>query len=65
MDVQRHYPRIVYPLPSLVVGSIWSVGAWNGRSAVRWRALVAVRSPARPMGVIGEGKGCAVFVVKW
>jgi hypothetical protein len=49
----------------MVEGSIWSVGAWNGRSAVRWRAPAAVRSPARPMGVIGEGKGCAVFVVKW
>jgi hypothetical protein len=24
-----------------------------------------VRSPARPTGVIGEGKGCTMFVVKW
>jgi hypothetical protein len=47
------------------VGSIWSVGAWNSRSAVRWRAPAAVMSPARPLGVIGEGEGCAVFVVKW
>jgi hypothetical protein len=49
----------------MVEGSIWPMGAWTGRSVVRWRAPAAVRSPARPMGVIGEGKGCAVFVVKW
>jgi hypothetical protein len=45
------------------VGSIWLVGAWNSRSTVRWQAPAAVRSPARPTGVIGEGGECTVFVV--
>jgi hypothetical protein len=30
------------------VGSIWPVGAQDGRSMVRWRAPTAVRSPVRP-----------------
>ena len=46
-------------------GSIWPVGAKNGRSAVRWRVPAAVRSPVMPTGVIGEGKGCAVYVMEW
>jgi hypothetical protein len=50
MDVDRHYLRIVYSLPSLVVGSIWSVGAWVGWSTVRWRAPAAARLPARLTG---------------
>jgi hypothetical protein len=49
----------------MVEGLIWPVGAWNSRSAVRWRAPVAVRSSARPTGVICEGEGCVVFLVKW
>jgi hypothetical protein len=40
----------------MVEGPIWPEGAWGGRSMLRWRALAAVRSPARPTGVIGEGK---------
>jgi hypothetical protein len=47
------------------VGPIWPVGAWNSRSAVRWRVPASVRSSARPTCVIGEGGGCAMFVVKW
>jgi hypothetical protein len=31
----------------------------------RWRAPAAVGSPARLLGVIGEGKGCVVFVREW
>ena len=30
-----------------------------------WRALVAVRSPARPPGVIGDEQACARIVTKW
>jgi hypothetical protein len=40
----------------MVEGLIWPEGAWGGRSTGRWRALAAVRSLARPTGVIGEGK---------
>jgi hypothetical protein len=29
-------------------GPIWLEGAWGGQSTVRWQALAAVRSPARP-----------------
>jgi hypothetical protein len=46
-------------------GSIWSEGARDGRSTVRWWTPAAVRSPARPTGVISEGKRCVVLVVKW
>jgi hypothetical protein len=49
----------------MVEGPIWAMGAWNSRSTVRWRAPAAVRSLTRPTCVIGEGEGCAVFVVKW
>jgi hypothetical protein len=48
-----------------VVGLIWPVEAWVGLSTVRWWAPAAVRSPARPQGVIGEEEWCAVFVVRW
>jgi hypothetical protein len=47
------------------VGSICLVGDWNSRSVVRWWAPAAVRSLVRPTGVIGEGGGSAVFVVRW
>jgi hypothetical protein len=40
----------------MVVGSIWPVGAWVGRSTARWRALAAVWSPARPLGIMGKAK---------
>jgi hypothetical protein len=49
----------------MVEGSIWPVGALGGRSAVRWWAPAAVRLPAMPTGVIGEGKGCVVFMMNW
>jgi hypothetical protein len=49
----------------MVEGSIWPEGVRDGRSTARWRAPAAVRSPARPTGVIGEGKRCVVLVVKW
>jgi hypothetical protein len=49
----------------MVEGSIWPVGAWNSRSAMRWRVPATARSPARPTSVIGEGEGCAVLMVKW
>jgi hypothetical protein len=48
-----------------VVGLIWSLDARDGRSTARWRALASVRSPARPTGVIGEGKRCVVLAMKW
>jgi hypothetical protein len=48
-----------------VEGSIYPVGAWNSRFAARWWAPSAVRSPVWPTGVIGEGEGCVMFVVKW
>jgi hypothetical protein len=40
----------------LGVAPIWSEGAWGGRSTARWRALVAVRSPARLPSAIGGGR---------
>jgi hypothetical protein len=46
------------------VGSIWLVGARDGRSTVRWQAPAAVRSPVMPWGAIGEEGWCTVFVVK-
>jgi hypothetical protein len=49
----------------MVEGSIWLEGARDGRSTARWRAPAAVRSSARPAGVIGEGKRCVVLVMKW
>jgi hypothetical protein len=49
----------------MVVGSIWPVDTRDGWSTARWQAPAAVRSPVRLLGVIGEGEGCAVFVVKW
>jgi hypothetical protein len=49
----------------MVEGLIWPKGARDGRSMVRWRALVTVRSPARLPGTIGEGKGCVVFMREW
>jgi hypothetical protein len=48
----------------MVEGLIWSEGARDGRSTVRWRAPSAVRSPVRLPGAIGEGEGCAVFVME-
>jgi hypothetical protein len=41
----------------MVEGSIWSEDARDGQSTARWRAPTVVRSPVRPTGVIGEGKG--------
>jgi hypothetical protein len=47
------------------MGSIWPLDTRDGRSTVRWRAPAAARSPSRLLGVIGEGEGRVVFVVKW
>jgi hypothetical protein len=41
------------------VGPIWLEGAWGGRSMVRWRALAAVKSPARLPRALSEEKVCA------
>jgi hypothetical protein len=46
------------------VGPIWPEGAWDGRSTTRWRAPVAVGSPARLLGAIDGGNGCVVFVME-
>jgi hypothetical protein len=48
----------------MVEGLIWSEGARDGWSTARWRAPEAMRSPVRLPGAIGEGKGCAVFVME-
>jgi hypothetical protein len=47
------------------VGPIWPEGAWGGRSTARWRALAAVRSPARLPSAIGGGDGGITFVREW
>jgi hypothetical protein len=47
------------------MGSIWPVDARGGRSMVRWRLPAAVKSPARLLGTIGEGKVCAVLEAQW
>jgi hypothetical protein len=49
----------------MVEGPIWPEGARGGRSTVRWRALAAVRSPARQPSAIGGEDGCIVFVREW
>jgi hypothetical protein len=41
------------------VGPIWLEGAWGGWSMARWRALAAVKSPARLPGAISEAEVCA------
>jgi hypothetical protein len=41
------------------VGPIWLEGAWGGWSMARWRALAAVKSPARLPGAISEEEVCA------
>jgi hypothetical protein len=51
--------------PRQEVGPIWPVDAQGGQSTARWRASMAVGSPARLPGAIGEGKGCVVFVREW
>jgi hypothetical protein len=54
----------------------WPVlGSWDGgiawaevgghRGGVNLAGGAAVRSLVRPTSVIGEGGGCAVFVVRW
>jgi hypothetical protein len=48
----------------MVEGLIWSEGARDGWSTTRWQAPAAVRSLVRLSGAIGEGKGCAVFVME-
>jgi hypothetical protein len=48
----------------MVEGLIWSEGAWDGRSTARWQAPAVMGSPVRLLGAIGEGKGCAVFVME-
>jgi hypothetical protein len=46
----------------MVEGPIWPEGARGGQPMVRWRALAAVRLPARLPSAIGGGDGCIVFV---
>jgi hypothetical protein len=41
----------------MVEGLIWSEGARDSQSMARWQAPVAVKSPVRLPGAIGEGKG--------
>jgi hypothetical protein len=48
-----------------VEGLIWSEGARDGRSMVRWWALVMVKSPARLLGTIGEGGVRAELGAQW
>jgi hypothetical protein len=47
------------------VGSIWLVGSWNNRSAVRWQVPTAARSPVGLPSIIGEGEVCAMLVAQW
>jgi hypothetical protein len=51
----------------MVVGSIWPVGAWVGRSTVRWRALAAVWSLGVPrkVKVVPCARGEAVKLVNY
>jgi hypothetical protein len=48
-----------------VVGLIWPVDARDGRSTARWWAPSAARSPARLLGVIGEGDRRTELVARW
>jgi hypothetical protein len=41
------------------------VGAWNGRSAVRWQAPAPVRSLVVLPGAIGEEEVRAMLVAQW
>ena len=48
----------------IVVGLIWTVDTRDGRSTARWWAPTMMRSPARLLGVLGEGEGRVVLVAK-
>jgi hypothetical protein len=46
-------------------GSIWPVDARDGRSTARWWVPMAVKSPTRLLGTIGEGEVRAVLGAQW
>jgi hypothetical protein len=49
----------------MVVGLILPVDTRDGQSTARWWAPAVARSSVRLLGMIGQGEGHVVLVVKW